>query len=360
MLRLQSEELLDICRISKLLVRYDVKANVTKKDITLDGEITDELLRKLLDIVPICKVQIFNDKIESKQNIEKHVKEEIIQQVTLVPQNIKKYNLLFPTVKRGEVYICDFGEPYGGEQGNKRYAIVVQNDSGNIHSNTTIVLPCTARHKKKLPVHQHFIFSKENMLDYDISCIGDKENIVMAEQIRTVDKTRLRKFLGTMTPSFMDEMQKIIDISLNLRSIGKRESTGKTALDVPRTSKNRKDLNIVQMQILSFVDIKELFNIADSKESSEIKIEKILELFGFNMNKNGVQYLSKAILISLNESYFNLETLSESISKIECGINKYEIKRLIVVRVKELFKLKKSPTTDFIRVVNSVLSKKGE
>lgn len=385
MLQLQSKEL-DICRISKLLVRYNIKASIANEVITLDGEISDELLSKLCNGMTICTVQNFSgetptitqkdsifsnsDKIESKQNEDNPIVEETKQEVTLASQNIEKYDLLYPTVKRGEVYLCDFGEPYGSEQGHQRYAIVVQNDDGNVHSPTTIVLACTTEHKKRLPVHHHFVFSDENMTDYNVLCVGIKQNVVMAEQIRTVDKTRLRKFLGTMTPKFMDRMQEIMDISLHLtrteKVITKKETVyvdkpvyRNIPVD-PDAPKERKDLNMVQMQLLSFVDIGELFNIAATKESDEIKAEKILKLFGFDMQKNGMQYLFKAILISPKDAYFNLETLCENISKSEHGIDKDEIKRLIVARVKELFKFKKSPTTDFVRLVNSFLTKKEE
>ena len=283
---------------------------------------------------------------------------------------MQNYDLIYSTVKRGEVYLCDFGEPYGSEQGYMRYAIVVQNDDGNVHSPTTIVLACTTEQKKRLPVHHHFVFSNENMLDYNVLCVGLEQNVVMAEQICTVDKKRLRKFLGTMTPKFMDKMQKIIDISLHLkrteRVITKVEKVYidksvyrdvQIDLDAP---KERRDLNMVQMQLLAMVNIEELFKISKTKISDEIKSEKILQLFGFDMQKNGVQYLFKAILISPKDAYFNLETLCESISKNDPTIEKEEIKRLIVARVKEQFKLRKSPTIDFIRLVNSFLAKKEE
>lgn len=45
--------------------------------------------------------------------------------VVLIQTVIEKYDLLYPTVKRGEVYLCDFGKPYGSEQGNKRYVIIL-------------------------------------------------------------------------------------------------------------------------------------------------------------------------------------------------------------------------------------------
>ncbi len=385
MLQIQAKEL-DICRISKLIAKHNIKANIANQVITLDGEISDELLSELCDGITICTVQNFRGKINpitqkrltvsnvdepvSKQLEDKSIIESTNQEVVLASRITQNYDLIYSTVKRGEVYLCDFGEPYGSEQGYMRYAIVVQNDDGNVHSPTTIVLACTNKQKKRLPVHHHFVFSNENMLDYNVLHVGLKQNVVMAEQIWTVDKTRLRKFLGTMTPEFMDRMQEIIDISLHLkrteRVIAKAEKVyieKPVYRNVPIDSdapKERKDLNMVQMQLLAMVNIEELFKISKTRVSDEIKSEKILQLFGFDMQKNGVQYLFKAILISPKDAYFNLETLCESIFKNELTIEKDEIKRLIVARVKEQFKLKKSPTIDFIRLVNSFLVKKEE
>lgn len=65
----------------------------------------------------------------------------------------QKYNLKYPRVKRGELYMCDFGEPYGSEQGYKRFALIVQNNVGNYSSPTTIVVACTTKKKTKLPIH---------------------------------------------------------------------------------------------------------------------------------------------------------------------------------------------------------------
>lgn len=288
----------------------------------------------------------------------------------VVSQVMQNYDLIYSTVKRGEVYLCDFGEPYGHEQGFIRPAIIIQNDGGNIKSSTTIVLPCTTEHKKNLPVHHYFVFSNDNMLDYNVLNVGSNRNVVMAEQIRTIDKTRLRKFLGTMTPTFMEELQEIIDISLNLTRKEKIiNKIKKVYIDKPvsrnvpinmNAPKERKDLNMVQIQLLAMVNIEELFKISKIRDSDEIKTERILQLFGFDLQKNGIQYLLKAILISPKIAYFNLETLCESISKNEPDIDKDEIKRLIVARVKEQFKLKKSPAIDFIRLVNSFLTKKED
>ena len=228
MLQLKTKEL-DIARISKLLVKYNINARVSNQVITLEGDISDELLNKLCNGITICNVQNFSSEISSITQTESifFTAEETIsnitdkptkgkQEVILAPQIIQKYDLRYPIVKRGEVYLCDFGEPYGYEQGYMRYAIVIQNDDANINSLTTIVLPCTTQQKKDYPFHYHFVFSDENMIDYDVLCVGVKQNVVKAEQIRTVDKTRLRKYLGTMTPEFMDIIQNIIDNALHL------------------------------------------------------------------------------------------------------------------------------------------------
>lgn len=385
MLQLQTKAF-DICRISKLLVKHNIKASISNQVITLDGEISDELLGELCDGITICNVQNFggevipliqketnypeSDEIVSTPTEVKDVAVKTHSDVVLAQTVIEKYDLLYPTVKRGEVYICDFGEPYGNEQGYKRYAIVVQNDDGNLHSPNTIVLACTTEQKKKLPVNHHFIFSNENMIDYDVIRVGMEQNTVMAEQIRTVDKTRLRKFLGTMTPKFMNKMQEIIDISLNLQRQEKViTKTEKVYVDKPvyrdvpadtNAPKERKDLNMVQIQLLSLVDINELFKIAQARDSDKIKAEKIIKLFGFDMQKNGVQYLFKAILISPKDAYFNLETLCDSVAESESDVEKDEIKRLIVARIKEQFAFRKSPTIDFIRLVNSFLIKEED
>lgn len=376
MLQLKLKDV-DIYRISKLLVKYNIKASITNQVITLEGEISDELLNMLCNEVTICSVQNFGVKIppivqkeplisnadesNSKQVEDKPIIASTKQDAIIAPQTMQNYNLIYPTVKRGEVYLCDLGEPYGREQGNMRYVIVIQNDVGNTHSNTTIVLPCTTQQKKELPVHHHFVFSIDNMFDYIERRVGSKENVVMAEQIRTVDKKRLRKYIGTMTPEFMDNIQEIIDISLHLNRTKKCiTKTEKVYIDKPVYINQCRDLNMVQIKLLSMVNIDELFKISQTIDSNEIKIEKILHLFGFDMQKNGVQYLLKAILISPKTPCFTFETLCENISKNEPNIEKNEIQRLIIARIKERFKFKKSPTSDFIRLINSFLTKKED
>ena len=73
------------------------------------------------------------------------------------------------------------------------------------------------------------------------------------------------------------------------------------------------------------------------------------------MIKKGVNYLADAIRISLKNVYFTVDSLVEEISKKEFE-SKEEVQRLIVARVKETFKFKKSPAIDFIRLINGYLT----
>jgi len=384
----------DICRISKLLVKYNIKASITDSVVTLNGDVSDELLTQLCAEIKINAVQNFisqeplyvpketsfikseeripTEVVDKPKQVEATVMEETKQVETTqatptLSHNLSEYDLIYSEVKRGEVYLCDFGEPYGCEQGFMRYAIIIQNDDGNLYSPTTIVIACTTEQKKNLPVHFHCTFSSENMIDYDLTRVGSAKNVIMAEQIQTVDKTRLRKYLGTLTPEFMKIIEDKINISLHLsrkvKTIEKkvyvdRPVPQKTIIDT-ESPKERKDVNMVQVQLLSFVDINELLKISQSNSTDDIKAQRILELFGFDFKQNGVQYLLKAIIASPKDAYFNLETLSESISKTE-SIDKEEVTRLIVARIKENFGFRKAPTIDFIRLINNFLVKQEE
>ena len=90
-------------------------------------------------------------------------------------------------VKRGDIYLVDFGKAQGSEQGGIRPAVIVQNDIGNKYSPTTIVCPLTSKAKKEMPTHVH-------LSSYDGTV--EKPSVALCEQIQTTDKTRLIKKLG--------------------------------------------------------------------------------------------------------------------------------------------------------------------
>ena len=179
----------DVCRISKILEKYNVKASIVNPTIIWEGDISDEFLDRLTSNIEICSVQNFVSELSSEictrdtsnQNqsastqictetslevMKEESNDEHIDQAFSI-QPVEKYDLIYSEVKRGEVYMCDFGKPYGSEQGFCRYAIIVQNDNGNKHSPTTIVIACTTEHKKILPVHLSCVFSVDNMIIYE-------------------------------------------------------------------------------------------------------------------------------------------------------------------------------------------------
>lgn len=112
-------------------------------------------------------------------------------------------------VKRGELYFANLGTGVGSEQAGERPVLIVQNDKGNFYSPTTIVLPLTTQiHKSKnLPVH--VILDKLEELD--------QASAVMAEQIVTIDKNRLKKRIGLISDEFtLSKIDMAMRISLDL------------------------------------------------------------------------------------------------------------------------------------------------
>ncbi len=103
-------------------------------------------------------------------------------------------------VKRGELYYADLSPVVGSEQGGIRPVLVVQNDIGNRYSPTIIAAAITSKQTKaKLPTHIELTAGKFGL---------PVDSVVLLEQIRTLDKKRLREKIGELS---FDEMQKVND-----------------------------------------------------------------------------------------------------------------------------------------------------
>ena len=109
------------------------------------------------------------------------------------------------TVTKGEMYFVDFGRPRGSEQGGYRPVVIVQTDIANATSPTTIVVPMTSRSKPNLP--SHVVIDHEGLL---------MPSVVLAEQIQTVDKTRLTNYLGKLNEEQIRAIDNAIAITLNI------------------------------------------------------------------------------------------------------------------------------------------------
>lgn len=110
------------------------------------------------------------------------------------------------TIKRGELYYADLSPVVGSEQGGVRPVLVVQNDVGNKYSPTIIAAAVTSKiNKAKLPTHIELPSDSYGLA---------KDSVILLEQIRTLDKRRLKERIGELNPTVMDRVDKAILISL--------------------------------------------------------------------------------------------------------------------------------------------------
>ena len=111
-------------------------------------------------------------------------------------------------VKRGDIYYADLSPVVGSEQGGLRPVLIIQNDVGNRYSPTVIAAAITSRMgKNRLPTH----------IDIHADKVGlAKDSVVLLEQIRTLDKRRLKEKMGRLDDSMMDAVNTAIAVSFGL------------------------------------------------------------------------------------------------------------------------------------------------
>ena len=111
-------------------------------------------------------------------------------------------------VKRGEIYYADLSPVVGSEQGGVRPVLIVQNDVGNKYSPTVIAAAITSQiNKAKMPTHIEI--SAE---DYGLN----KDSVILLEQIRTIDKKRLKEKIGRLDDESMEDVDEALMISFGL------------------------------------------------------------------------------------------------------------------------------------------------
>ncbi len=112
------------------------------------------------------------------------------------------------SIKRGEIYYADLSPVVGSEQGGIRPVLIVQNDVGNRYSPTVIAAAITSqRDKSKLPTHIPVPAQ---------SCGLSKDSIILLEQIRTIDKQRLKEKTGELDRNSMTRVDNALSISFGL------------------------------------------------------------------------------------------------------------------------------------------------
>ena len=112
------------------------------------------------------------------------------------------------TVKRGDIYYADLSPVVGSEQGGIRPVLIVQNDVGNRYSPTVIAAAITSQtDKAKLPTHIPLPSQQ---------CGLTKESIVLLEQVRTIDKRRLKERMGRVDDQSMNRINHALEVSFGL------------------------------------------------------------------------------------------------------------------------------------------------
>ena len=112
-------------------------------------------------------------------------------------------------VKRGDIFYADLSPVVGSEQGGTRPVLIVQNDTGNRHSPTVIAAAITSQTgKTKLPTHIPLTGREVGL---------SRDSVVLLEQIRTIDKRRLREHMGHVDPQMMNQIDAAIAVSFGLQ-----------------------------------------------------------------------------------------------------------------------------------------------
>ena len=112
------------------------------------------------------------------------------------------------SVKRGDIYYADLSPVVGSEQGGLRPVLIIQNDVGNRYSPTVIAAAITSRMgKTRLPTHIDIYAEKAGLA---------KDSVILLEQIRTLDKRRLKEKMGHLDDALMSEVNTAIAVSFGL------------------------------------------------------------------------------------------------------------------------------------------------
>jgi mRNA interferase MazF len=119
---------------------------------------------------------------------------------------VQNLNTIKQGISRGDIFYADLSPVVGCEQGGIRPVLILQNDIGNRHSPTTIVCSITGKPKKPLPTHAAIAGT----------CRLSRESFALLEQIRTIDRSRLRGWIGRLNAQEMETINQALSISVGL------------------------------------------------------------------------------------------------------------------------------------------------
>ena len=123
-------------------------------------------------------------------------------------RKVRKMEWKYMVIRRGDIFYADLRPVIGSEQGGVRQVLIIQNDVGNRHSPTVICAAITSKmNKAKLPTH----------IEIDASAYGiEKDSVILLEQLRTIDKRRLKDKVCHLDGPMLDKVNHALEISLEL------------------------------------------------------------------------------------------------------------------------------------------------
>ena len=115
-------------------------------------------------------------------------------------------------IRRGDIFYANLNPVLGSEQGGLRPVLIIQNDIGNTYSPTTIIAAITSKIKRaKIPTHIEINADRYHL---------EKDSVILLEQVRTIDKQRLKERVSHLDPGIMEQVDFAIAISLGLKELG--------------------------------------------------------------------------------------------------------------------------------------------
>lgn len=112
-------------------------------------------------------------------------------------------------IRRNEIYLANLGHTVGSEERGTRPVLIIQNDLGNKHSPTTIVLPITKRVEQRLSIPTHIKIKPFGKMKYEAT--------IMAEQIKIIDKRRLINFIDILPKKYIKSVNNALKMAIDLQ-----------------------------------------------------------------------------------------------------------------------------------------------
>lgn len=196
-------------------------------------------------------------------------------------------------MKRGQVYYAELNPTVGSEQGGVRPCLIIQNNYGNLHSKTVIVSPMTTQRKTNLPTHVSV--SEE---DY---CL-DINTVILLEQLRTIDKSRIENFVGRLSDGTMQKVDEALRISLALNKERKEETKLHELIHVGNADISVKEYN--GQRVVTFKDIDDVHGRPDGTANKRFLDNKKRFVEGEDFFKVSNSEIRKSHIIPISDNDF--------------------------------------------------------